>query len=154
VTHYNFQKDLSGAQKDLNIMAREICKVYNCTIVEEGSKTNKWDFVLSSSKNPFISIEMKSDYMGYTGNFALEFESRGKPSGISVTQASYWLNWFKYKDKPNVAWMFPVSALRKMISDELYHRTVSGGDVGSNTKMYLFKHSILSDFGWKLDLTV
>ena len=37
------------------------------------------------------TIEVKSDsWMARTGNIAIEFESRGKPSGLAVTEADYW----------------------------------------------------------------
>lgn len=36
-------------------------------------------------------IEVKRDLMAYkTGNMAIEYESRGKPSGIATTEAEYW----------------------------------------------------------------
>lgn len=37
-------------------------------------------------------VEVKTDFMTKnTGNIAVEFESRGKPSGISVTKADHWV---------------------------------------------------------------
>ena len=37
-------------------------------------------------------VEVKRDnWVEKTGNIAIEFESRGKPSGISVTKADYWV---------------------------------------------------------------
>ena len=37
------------------------------------------------------TIEVKRDFwVGRTGNLAIEFESRGKPSGIATTKASHW----------------------------------------------------------------
>jgi hypothetical protein len=36
-------------------------------------------------------VEVKTDFMTQkTGNIAVEFESRGKPSGIAVTKADHW----------------------------------------------------------------
>lgn len=36
-------------------------------------------------------IEAKSDYIAHrTGNIAIEYECRGKPSGIAVTEADYY----------------------------------------------------------------
>ena len=37
-------------------------------------------------------LEVKRDsWTGRTGNLAIEYESRGKPSGISTTEAEYWV---------------------------------------------------------------
>ena len=47
-------------------------------------------------------IEVKRDsWVGRTGNIAIEYTSRGKPSGIAVTEADYWIIIFskEYKDK-------------------------------------------------------
>jgi hypothetical protein len=42
--------------------------------------------------------EVKTDFMTKnTGNIAVEFESRGKPSGIAVTKADHWA--FHISDK-------------------------------------------------------
>jgi hypothetical protein len=36
-------------------------------------------------------MEVKTDFQTHrTGNFYIEYESRGKPSGIATTQAKYW----------------------------------------------------------------
>jgi len=38
-----------------------------------------------------VKIEVKKDdWVVRSGNIAIEFESRGKPSGIMVTKASFW----------------------------------------------------------------
>jgi len=47
-------------------------------------------------------IEVKRDnWVGRTGNVAIEYKSRGKPSGIATTQADYWIIMFsrEYQDK-------------------------------------------------------
>ena len=47
-------------------------------------------------------IEVKRDsWVGRTGNIAIEYESRGNPSGIATTEAEYWIIIFskEYEDK-------------------------------------------------------
>jgi hypothetical protein len=47
-----------------------------------------WVGKMLSSK----TIEVKFDFACYnTGNFFIEYESRGKPSGIATTKADYWM---------------------------------------------------------------
>ena len=37
-------------------------------------------------------VEVKTDFIAHeTGRIAIEFESRGKPSGIAVTKADHWV---------------------------------------------------------------
>ena len=51
----------------------------------------KWD-VLIKKGNKKITIEIKFDSMFLqTGNFAVECECRGKPSGIKTTESDYWV---------------------------------------------------------------
>tara|TARA_R100001591_G_scaffold110441_1_gene121367 strand:+ start:822 stop:1196 length:375 start_codon:yes stop_codon:yes gene_type:complete len=48
------------------------------------------------------TIEVKRDFwVGRTGNIAVEFQSRKKPSGILTTEADYWVFVFsaEYEDK-------------------------------------------------------
>jgi len=57
---------------------------YDLKLGQEGEK-----LVASIFTNP--TIEVKTDSWIYkTGNVAIEYESRGKPSGIATTQAAYW----------------------------------------------------------------
>lgn len=42
-------------------------------------------------KGDFVA-EVKRDYFTqHTGNVAIEYQSRGKPSGIAITKAPYWI---------------------------------------------------------------
>jgi hypothetical protein len=52
-----------------------------------GQMAEKWlGKVLSDS-----TVEVKRDFMaGRTGRVFVEFESRGKPSGIATSEAEYW----------------------------------------------------------------
>lgn len=44
-------------------------------------------------------IEVKTDKIGHvTKNFAVEIQSRNKPSGISVTKSDYWACWYEKLD--------------------------------------------------------
>jgi hypothetical protein len=82
-----------------------------------------------------FKAEVKADFRSAeTGNAAVEFESRGKPSGITVTQADYWVmnfsgEWYSIR----------VEKLLELIGQRKFFREVSGGDRGSNTKMFLFR---------------
>ena len=59
----------------------------------------KYDLMLGQIKEKQVAdilenkkIEIKTDYLAHkTGNIAIEYESRGKPSGIATTEADYYI---------------------------------------------------------------
>jgi len=59
------------------------------------------------------TIEVKSDsWMARTGNIAIEFESRGKPSGLAVTEADYWCFIFDSEDEKRAFIMVDTEKLK------------------------------------------
>lgn len=75
------------------------------------------------------TIEVKRDYMAdRTGNVFIEFESRGRPSGISTSMAEYWA--FVLTDHRIV--IVPTDVLKELAREQ-YRKSgiVKGGD--SNT---------------------
>jgi hypothetical protein len=81
--------------------------------------------------------ELKSDYtVSETQNVAIEFECRGKPSGISATEASHWalrLSGATYRG--DVIVILDTRRLR-YIAENHSCRITDGGD-GGVAKMYL-----------------
>ena len=68
---------------------------YDLEVGKEGER-----IVADLFKN--TNIEVKRDFwVGRTGNIAVEFQSRKKPSGILTTEADYWVFVFsaEYEDK-------------------------------------------------------
>ena len=59
----------------------------------------RYDLMLGQIKEKQVAdilenkkIEIKTDYLAHkTGNIAIEYESRGKPSGIATTEADYYI---------------------------------------------------------------
>ena len=132
-----------------------MCNNYNLDMVGDTNNDNKWDFVLFSHKlGKNIQIEMKEDFMAWkTGNTVVEYECRGKPSGIKTTRASYFVYSILDKDgNPDKHYLIPKKKLDWMIENRMYKDKVTGGDVGSNTKMYRFKLDIFAKNSWELKL--
>ena len=71
-----------------------------------------------------------------TGNIAIEYESYGKPSGISATESDYWFHNLCIGEETFVTLVFHTDSLRKIINNLDYKKTVSGGD-NNASKMYL-----------------
>jgi len=78
-------------------------------------------------------IEVKSDRLAHqTGRVYIEVYSRGKASGISTTQADYWI----YRiDEKDTAIIVSVERLRNLVKRNFEHskKFVKGGD--NNTSL-------------------
>lgn len=77
-------------------------------------------------------VEVKSDRLAHeTGRIYIEVYSRGKPSGISTTQADYWI--YRIEDK-DTAIIVPVNRLRELVRRNFGYtnKFVKGGDNDSS----------------------
>ena len=85
-----------------------------------------------------IEVKSERDKWQKTGNIAIEYESYGKPSGISSTEADYWFHNLCIGEDTFCTLVFKVDNLRKLIDKLDYKRSVSGGDHNASS-MYLLK---------------
>lgn len=83
-----------------------------------------------------IEVKSERDMWARTGNIAIEYESYGKPSGISATESDYWFHNLCIGDNTFATLVFDVPSLKRIINNLDEKRTVSGGD-NSASKMYL-----------------
>lgn len=90
--------------------------------------------ILGNSK---IEVKTEKDKWKTTGNIVIEFESRGKPSGIITTEADYWWHSLAIGDNLVFSICIPVDTLRKYIARN-NPRSVRGGD-DMTSKLYLIK---------------
>ena len=89
------------------------------------------------------TIEVKFDFACYrTGNFYIEYESRGKKSGIATTQSDYWmliastesggrlkdnLSELKHSDVL-FSVMISTNRLKNVCKEKYFRKNVKGGD--------------------------
>lgn len=118
-------------------------KPYSITQVQDKANHNSmlYDGKLSNGEEE-IKIEVKTDMKSkVTGNFFIEYSQYGKKSGISTTQADYWV----INDTENY-WLIPVSIIVRTLR-ELYVnkalKTAQNVTHGYVTKGYIIKKSIL-----------
>lgn len=88
--------------------------------------------IFQSSK---IEVKTERDKWNSTGNIVIEFESRGHPSGIAVTQADFWFHNLALKGELIMTLVFPVAVLKRYIKQHK-PRVVRGGD-DNTSKLYL-----------------
>jgi hypothetical protein len=94
------------------------------------------------SEHLAFTVEVKSDSFPRLANLCIEFECRGKSSGIAVTQADYYAYVFNTNVKE--IWVIKTEALKEIL--HLNHKISTGGDKGSNTKMYLLDREKVREY--------
>lgn len=131
MANYEFWSDLAVGQEGERRLAERILKRIPGSQYLGSNHNSAGDlFMQVYGKNTLI--EVKTDLMSErTGNIAVEYESRGRPSDISVSKADVW-GFIYGRDKMRLV---TLQRLRSAFY-EGYPR-VTGGDRGSNTKMFL-----------------
>jgi hypothetical protein len=144
--NYDFKKDLPIAKKTEKEVARLLENIYDAEILEDENPTKAYD-ILAIIKGKTYTFEVKEDFTcEKTGNVGMEFSCRGKPSGIQVTGAIFYI--YKiHTDHGIYFWLYTTSRLRQMVKNGEYFRIVNGGDKGSNSLNYLFRYNIFIRHG-------
>tara|TARA_Y100000310_G_C20644818_1_gene795974 strand:- start:1143 stop:1601 length:459 start_codon:yes stop_codon:yes gene_type:complete len=142
--NYNFHKDLEVEEKNKTFIC-EFLGEKGYTILED---RNDYQYDLLVEKNgKQFKVELKEDFKAEeTGNVAVEFHSRGKPSGISKTKAQYYVYTVHLKEKIEIV-IASTRNLRYFFRESFDYRTVVGGDDGSYTKMYLIDYNTFKKLG-------
>ena len=100
---------------------------------------NQYDLKMGNGEGE-LTYEIKTDVkcapLFDTGNIFIEYESRGKPSGIQVTKSDWFVTYFKYL---NELWFIRSENLKKLIQENDFPIFKDAGDIGSATHGYLIK---------------
>lgn len=124
-----------------------ISKGYNPNFdicLKAGQSGERWIDYLGD-KNASIEVKTELEKWASTGNVVFEYECRGKPSCISATTATTWIQLLQLNGKIVGGFIFDVEQLKRFLRQAFsencpsYMRKVVGGDPGSNTKMILVK---------------
>jgi hypothetical protein len=78
-----------------------------------------------------VEVKTEIDKWKETGNIAIEIRCRGKLSGLSVTQASYWAHILSYRGYIKSVILLPVDELKRITKEMLASnnaRITMGGD--------------------------
>jgi len=89
------------------------------------------------------TYEIKADRMtARTGNVVIEYKCNGKPSGITSSEADYWV-YFIVGTEEYIK--IPTNVVRQFILEKKYKNSISGGD-GYRSHMYLFPKNVFEDY--------
>ena len=83
-----------------------------------------------------IEVKSERDMWARTGNIAIEYQCYCKPSGIKATEADYWFHNLCIGDDTFATLVFNVDALKRIIDNLDFKKSVSGGD-NNASRMYL-----------------
>lgn len=86
-------------------------------------------------QNSTIEVKTEREKWKSTGNIVIEFESRGKPSGIAATEADYWFHNLALGEDIVMTLVFPTKVLKNYIVQAM-PRIVRGGD-NNTSRLYL-----------------
>lgn len=119
----SFKSDLAFGHKYEDIFIEKVLK--NPPNLERpAGKFSGYDFALGDER-----YEVKADRQTHkTGNFCIESHCGGKPSGISITQATRYVYFVVYPDGWYDIYNIPKDDILKMIIAQKHERTMWGGD--------------------------
>lgn len=146
MAEYSFRKDIIEGEAGEDFIIEYLTKGWGGNLIEK-KKDNTWDFKINFDKSGGQTFELKTDVYCIppsevngkkikgrdSGNIFIEFSCRGKDSGVRVTQADWFVYYFKYL---NELWMIKVPELKELIHDNNF-RVGVGGDPGSDSSGYL-----------------
>ena len=143
MAHYSFRKDIVEGEEGERFVTNCLCETFGAKLISD-NKTNSHDVLIefperdNSIWSGTLSLEIKTDVLikptRDTGNMFIEYECRGKPSGISVTQADMFITYFK---NLNEIWVITTVKLKELLNTENFRSVGNAGDEGSKTCGYL-----------------
>jgi hypothetical protein len=148
--NYDFAKDMAVADKIEVAVVQKLQKHYNNFKFCGFSGTKGYDCVFMMGDKTY-TLEIKADFFtSYTGNVVIEFESRGKDSGITTSKASFFAYAVMQTEEDFDLYIITTKKLKQMVENKEYFDIVVGGDVGSRTKMYRFKLDHFAKYAKKI----
>jgi len=133
--NYNFNKDLIIGEQGERTVVQDLESIGAKLITD--NKNNSHDLIVEKDGTQ-LKYEIKTDVFCFpqfdTGNMFIEFECRGKKSGIEVTTADWFVMYYKYLKE---IWYIKTDELKKLINDNQFFETEFSGDQNSNTRGYL-----------------
>lgn len=131
---YDINKDYIKGQEGESFVAEFLEKKFGFQKAFASDGKN-YDFKMLW-RGKIISFEIKTDFYHNTGNIAIEYSSRGKPSGISVSKAFYYVNYFYHLGE---IWIIKMDELKKLLKRKDVPGIVNKKNVGDkNSQTHIF----------------
>lgn len=137
--NYDFKKDVVIGQDGEQVIKNHLISIGYEFI--KFNKTKEYDLLMKYN-NKEIKFEIKTDvFPRDTGNIAIEFESRGYPSGIESTESDVFLTYFFHLSE---MWIISTTKLKRLLKQksEKFKIVENVGDKDSKTKLYLLNKNV------------
>lgn len=137
MANYDFKQDLEVGESGEKVIRHDL-ETIGAKFISTNND-NRYDLLMERNGEQ-IKYEVKTDVYCKptydTGNMFIEFECRGKTSGLYVTEAKWFVMYYKYLKE---AWYIQTEDLKKLLDDEGDNMRITSfsGDMGSNTRGYL-----------------
>ena len=152
--NYDFRTDLQQSKKCHLELRKKVKKSFKNAGISISFLKEMFDFscddvFLLSGRE--VRFEYKEDFKcNETGNIAVEYFSRDNPSGISITKSDFYIYRVHFNNKIYDL-MMTTEMLRDLIKNKKYHTNhTDGGDLGSNTKNFLFYFDDIFNVSWDI----
>jgi len=145
MANYNFNEDIHIGEQGEQVVVEDL-KKFGIKFISD-NKDFRYDVIMEKDGKQ-VTYEIKTDvfctrlYNNDTGNMFIEFFSRGKPSGITVTEADWFVMHYKYLKE---IWYIKTEHLKYLITQNEFFISEHSGDQGSNTKGYLIPRKKFQD---------
>lgn len=134
-----FKEDLKFGQK-YELIALKYFE-YN---TYKQNNDNRYDLLLDDK----IKVEVKADRLSHlTNNIAIEYECFNEPSGISTSEADFYIYFIIKPNNEYTVYKFKTDELKDIIKN---CRIVRGGDMKAS-KMYLLNVNKIKNFIMRLN---
>ena len=127
----NFEKDLEDGQLGEKAVRHFVETVWHKKFVCFG-ETAAFDIMFQNNRQNPVFFEVKTDLFekdwdkGGTGNMAIEYKCRGKPSGIRTTKSDWFAYYFPNLSSNQLV-VNDMKALKKVIKDNKF-KSVGAGE--------------------------
>lgn len=132
MANYNFREDIIIGEDGEKIVIKDLESLGGIFISDNKNKTH--DLVFNFPNKHGVRYEVKTDVLCKpnqdTTNMFIEVESRNGPSGLNVTEADWFIMYYKFF---NELWYIKTDKLRELIRSNNFKITEQAGDEGSNT---------------------
>ena len=129
------------------LMSKPFTKYDFITDLDYGKASEKTIAGILGLSSKEFEVKTERNWWTKTGNIAIELEYKGKPSGLNITEATYWVHVLQEADEPFCFVIIPVKKLKilvnKLIKSGEEPRMV--GD-GNNSKCLIVKKEILLNY--------
>ena len=138
--NYNFDKDLKDGKKGEQGVRFFVESTLNQRYIKDND-TSAYDLLFEDENIDLITYEVKTDLWekdwdkGGSGNMAIEYKCRGKPSGIAVTKAKYFVYYLVNVSDKQI-WLIETEKLQDLLLSEKFpSKTVGEKHYDSDEKV-------------------